>query len=88
MTKLVQKGSELALKAYVKADIAKDRAKQEISELAHNELGVSGIVVSLILIAIAVGLALAFKDKIAEFMGTIFGNAESQAGGLTSEPQI
>jgi len=71
MKELMNKGSELALRAYVKADMAKDRAKQELSQLANNEMGVSGIVVSLILIAIAVGLALLFKDKIKDIMDKI-----------------
>ena len=71
MKELMEKGSELALRAYVKADMAKDRAKRELSELTSNESGVSGIVVSLILIAIAIGLALLFKDKIAELMNRI-----------------
>lgn len=83
---MIKKANELALRAYVKADIAKSRAKQEITELAHNDAGVSGIVVSLILIAIAVGVALLFKDQIAEFMKKIFDNTDvsglsTKAGG-------
>lgn len=76
MTKIMQKGNELALKAYIKADLAKDRAKRELSELSADELGVSGIVVSLILIAIAVALAIVFRDQIAEFMGNVFDRAD------------
>lgn len=72
MKELMNKGTELALRAYVKADMAKDRAKQELSQLANNEMGVSGIVVSLILIAIAVALAIIFRDSIAKFMKSIF----------------
>lgn len=72
MKELMEKGSELALRAYVKADMAKDRAKRELSELTSNESGVSGIVVSLILIAIAVALAIIFRDSIAKFMKDIF----------------
>lgn len=74
MKELMNKGTELALRAYVKADMAKDRAKQELSQLANNEMGVSGIVVSLILIAIAVALAIIFRDSIAKFMKSIFEN--------------
>lgn len=74
MKELMEKGSELALRAYVKADMAKDRAKRELSELTSNESGVSGIVVSLILIAIAVALAIIFRDSIAKFMKDIFDN--------------
>ncbi|MEZ3455052.1 MAG: hypothetical protein K1W17_11910 [Oscillospiraceae bacterium] len=76
MTNLAQKANKLALKAYVKADIAKDRAKRELSELSGNEFGVSGIVVSLILIAIAIALAVVFREKISEFMDKVFGNAD------------
>lgn len=68
MKELMNKGTELALRAYVKADMAKDRAKKELSQLAGNESGVSGIVVSLILVAIAVALAIIFRDAIAKFM--------------------
>lgn len=71
MKELMEKGSELALRAYVKADMAKDRAKKELSQLAGNESGVSGIVVSLILIAIAVALAVIFRDKIKEIMNKV-----------------
>lgn len=76
MTNLAQKANKLALKAYVKADIAKDRAKRELSELSGNEFGVSGIVVSLILIAIAIALAVVFREKISAFMDKVFGNAD------------
>lgn len=76
MTNLAQKANKLALKAYVKADIAKDRAKRELFELSGNEFGVSGIVVSLILIAIAIALAVVFREKISEFMDKVFGNAD------------
>lgn len=71
MKELMNKGTELALRAYVKADMAKDRAKRELSELTSNESGVSGIVVSLILIAIAVALAVIFRDKIKEIMNKV-----------------
>lgn len=71
MKELMNKGTELALRAYVKADMAKDRAKKELSQLAGNESGVSGIVVSLILIAIAVALAVIFRDKIKEIMNKV-----------------
>lgn len=76
MKELMNKGSELALRAYVKADMAKDRAKQELSQLAGNESGVSGIVVSLLLIAIAVALAIIFREKIGNLIDIIFGKAE------------
>lgn len=76
MTNLAQKANKLALKAYIKADLAKDMAKRELSELSGNELGVSGIVVSLILIAIAIALAVVFREKISEFMDKVFGNAD------------
>jgi dipeptide/tripeptide permease len=85
MAGFTRKCSELALRAYVKADTAKDRAKEELSELANNELGVSGIVVSLILIAIAVGLALLFKDQIASFMQDIFDNTDTSGLGDKAE---
>lgn len=68
---------QFALTTYVKADMAKDRAKKELTELANSEVGVSGIVVSLILIAIAVGLALLFKDQVASFMQEIFDNTNT-----------
>lgn len=74
---------QFALTAYVKADMAKDRAKKELIELANSEVGVSGIVVSLILIAIAVGLALLFKDQVANFMKKIFDNTDT--GDLSSK---
>lgn len=76
MKELMNKGSELALRAYVKADMAKDRAKRELSELTSNESGVSGIVVSLLLIAIAVALAIIFREKIGNLIDIIFGKAE------------
>lgn len=76
MKELMNKGTELALRAYVKADMAKDRAKQELSQLAGNESGVSGIVVSLLLIAIAVALAIIFREKIGNLIDIIFGKAE------------
>lgn len=76
MKELMNKGTELALRAYVKADMAKDRAKQELSQLANNEMGVSGIVVSLLLIAIAVALAIIFREKIGNLIDIIFGKAE------------
>lgn len=84
MKELMNKGTELALRAYVKADMAKDRAKRELSELTSNESGVSGIVVSLILIAIAIGLALLFKDKIAALMNKILDDPD--IGGLSDKP--
>ena len=73
-----KKVNEFALKAYIKVDMAKDRAKRELSELSKNELGVSGIVVSLILIAIAIALAIIFKDKIAEFIDKVFKKADDE----------
>lgn len=76
MAEFAKKCSDLALNAYVKADMAKDKAKNELSEMANNELGVSGLVVSLILIAIAIALAVIFRGKIADFMDSIFNKAE------------
>lgn len=73
-----KKVNELALKAYIKADMAKDRAKKEFYELSADEFGVSGIVVSLILIAIAIALAIIFKDKIAEFIDKVFKKADDE----------
>lgn len=82
MTGFANKCSELALKAYIKADIAKDRAKKEISEFKGNESGVSGLVVSLILIAIAVALGIIFKDKIAVLMDKIFNKTDDMIDNL------
>ena len=76
MKELMNKGTELALRAYVKADMAKDRAKRELFELTSNESGVSGIVVSLLLIAIAVALAIIFREKIGELIDKIFKKAD------------
>lgn len=73
---MIEKANALATFAYIKADMAKDRVKNELSELAHQEMGVSGIVVSLILIGIAAVLAIVFRDNIKDFMDSVFDTAD------------
>lgn len=68
----------LCIKFYMAMKNLKGKAKSEFTALAMGEAGVSGIVVSLILIAIAIVLAVIFRDKISELIDKIFNKAEDE----------
>ena len=77
------------MKAYLRmmASVAKIKVKQ----LFTDEKGEVNIVAIVVLIGIAVILALAFKEKIVEILGTLFDtidtkvNGGADGGGITSD---
>lgn len=56
------------------------RMKQRVREVLGNEDGVG--TVEIVLLVVAVGLVLIFKDRITELVTSIFGKITSQAGKI------
>lgn len=69
----------MMLKLKWKAETVLRALKQRAEEAFHNEDGV-GTVEVVLLILVAVGLVLIFKDKITDLVNSIFSKITSQAG--------
>lgn len=69
----------MMLKLKWKADAVFHAFKQRAEEALHNEDGV-GTVEVVLLILVAVGLVLIFKDRITDLVNSIFSKITSQAG--------
>lgn len=69
----------MMLKLKWKADAVLGAVKQRAEDIFTNEDGV-GTVEVVLLILVAVGLVLIFKDKITDLVNSIFSKITSQAG--------
>lgn len=69
----------MMLKLKWKADAVLGAIKQRAEDIVTNEDGV-GTVEVVLLILVAVGLVLIFKDKITDLVNSIFSKITSQAG--------
>lgn len=78
-----RKINDLALKAYINASAARDRVKEgvvgarkkisdEIREFNSDERGISGIIIAVLLILVAVVLVAVFWDYISTWFGNIW----------------
>lgn len=56
-------------------------AKLKMKKFLTNEKGEVNIIATVLLIGIAVGLAIIFKDKITELLNNLFGKLSSSADG-------
>lgn len=72
--------NELTTLAYVKADIAKDKAVSAVKSFGSDERGVEGFVVALILIGIAALLATVFQSQITELLKDVMDKVREQLG--------
>lgn len=68
-----------------KINMAAIRLKVFIDSFLHQERGAVDIVAIVILIAVAVVLAIFFKDQIAALLKTMMGTIQEKAGGLSQE---
>lgn len=59
--------------------------KRELARLFYEENGEVNVVATVLLIAVAVGLVLLFKDEVADLIGDVFDNLD--VSGLSSKPQ-
>ena len=57
-------------------------AREKVHDAFYDENGEVNIVTIVVLIAIAVVLAIAFRDKIAELLQKLFGTVDKNAGEL------
>lgn len=68
-----------------KINMAAIRLKVFIDSFLHQERGAVDIVAIVILIAIAVVLAVFFKDQIAKLLRTMMKTIQEKAGGLSQD---
>lgn len=59
-------------------------AKTHFAHRFREEKGDTGLVVMLIMIAIAVGLAFVFRDKISEMLNSVFNKTDEAISDLSS----
>lgn len=59
-------------------------AKTHFAHRFREETGDTGLVVMLIMIAIAVGLAFVFRDQISELLTSVFGRATEAVSDLST----
>lgn len=82
--------SEKLMNAYIVSQFKwmqwKEAACGKIREAITDETGDVNVVAIVVLIGVAVGLALLFKDKIAELLETLFGKISEGTDGFTSNP--
>lgn len=70
---------KLMFKAWVKAQSAKQRAKEGVRNLfASEDGGADGIIIAVIIIIIVVALGIAFREQIGKWINTLFGNATDE----------
>lgn len=79
MVKLFKEELMMMLKMKWKAKAVLGAVKRRAAEIFNNEDGV-GTVEVVLLILVAVGLVLIFKDKITDLVNSIFSKITSQAG--------
>lgn len=83
---MINKLNQLALKCYIKTCNALDNAKEtlnkDIREFKDDERGISGIVVAILLILIAVALIAIFWENLSEWFDGIWGKITGKAEGV------
>ena len=62
------------------------KAKAKMTEVFTNEDGAVDIIAVVVLIAIAIVIALVFKDEIAELVETLFDNMDSNVSEVGKKP--
>lgn len=81
--------SERLISAYVLAQYKmlawKETAVRKVKDAFTDETGDVNVVAIVVLIGVAVGLALFFKDEIAKLLGTLFGNIQSGTEGFADK---
>lgn len=79
--------NERLISAYVVAQYKmlawKEAAVRKVKDAFTDETGDVNVVAIVVLIGIAVGLALLFKDKIIEILNKLFGNIDESTNNLT-----
>lgn len=79
--------NERLISAYVVAQYKmlawKEAAVRKVKDAFTDETGDVNVVAIVVLIGIAVGLALLFKDKIIEILSKLFGNIDESTNNLT-----
>ncbi len=64
----------------------KEAAVQKVRNAFTDETGDVNVVAIVVLIGVAVGLALFFKDQIAGLLGRLFGTIETGTNGFVTKP--
>lgn len=82
--------NERLISAYVVAQYKmlawKEAAVRKVKDAFTDETGDVNVVAIVVLIGIAVGLALFFKDEIVKLLGTLFGKIQSGTDGFETKP--
>ncbi len=76
-------------KAWAQAQCLKQAAKSKINEFFHDEQGDAGpIIIGVIIIVIAVGLAVIFRDQLAAWLNSLFGKANEGIEGAMDSASV
>ncbi len=86
----MQKVREFTFNCWVKGQFAKNAVKDKVQhireEIMSEDGGFEGIIIAVLFIIIIVALAIIFRDKIGEWLNTLFGKAETDISNFDGKP--
>lgn len=78
---------KMMYKAWVKAQMAKQSAKEEAKKFFSSEDGgADGIIIAVIIIIVVVALGIIFRDQIGSWLKTLFGKADEAISNVDGTP--
>lgn len=80
---MMDKLNRLSIGLYIRASQLKNDAKKELYALMNDERGLSGIVVAVLLILVAVLAIVMFWGSLKEYLGSMWGKVTQQDGNFT-----
>lgn len=79
----------ITYKAWAKAQMIKQSVKENFNSFLHDEQGDAGpIIIGVIVIVIAVGLAIIFRDQLGAWLSSLFGHATEEMSNAMSAPDV
>lgn len=78
---------KIMYRAWVKAQMAKQSAKEEAKKFFVSEDGgADGIIIAVIIIIVVVALGIIFRDQIGSWLNTLFGIADEAISNVNGTP--
>lgn len=80
---------DVMFKCWVKAQVAKQQAKQGIRNLFTEETGgADSLIIAIIIIVIVVAIAIVFRDQLSNWVNALFGAGNDVVKGVTQAPSV
>jgi Flp pilus assembly pilin Flp len=79
---MLEKMRQLPFRIYIKAGSMHKKVKQAVTDFMHDEHGLSGVVVAIVLAAIAILAAVLFWEQLSDFITQLWDRIKREALGI------